>query len=242
VIERVEPRRGVLSRVSQRREHVLVATVDQALIVTSAADPPPKLNFVNRFLLSAAKGDVRAIVCVNKIDLVERAQLEPLAGAYARLGYHALLVSAYEPSTLAQLKSLLAGKQTVLAGQSGVGKTSLLNALCPGMDLRVGEVSEDSRKGRHTTRAARLIALDDGGWIVDTPGIRELGLWGVLPEEVEGYFIELRPFVTLCKFPDCTHTHEQGCGVKQAVDERLISAARYESYVRIFQGDVGGDD
>ena len=125
----------------------------------------------------------------------------------------------------------------MLAGQSGVGKSSLLNALLPGLDLRVAEVAGSSRKGRHTTRSARLLPLDFGGWVVDTPGLRQFALWDVIPAEVEGFFVEFRPFVTRCRFPNCSHTHEQGCGVKLAVYSGLVASARYESYLRIFADD-----
>ena len=237
VIERVDPRSSTLSRVSRGREHVIVANVDQVLIVASAADPPLKPNLIDRFLISAEKGGLRSILCINKCDLVGLTALQPIAGLYGRLGYEVVLTSVAESIGFSRLRTLLQGEQTVLAGQSGVGKSSLLNALLPGLDLRVAEVAGSSRKGRHTTRSARLLPLDFGGWVVDTPGLRQFALWDVIPAEVEGFFVEFRPFVTRCRFPDCSHTHEQCCGVKLAVYSGLIASARYESYLRIFADD-----
>ena len=132
--------------------------------------------------------------------------------------------------------SLLRGRATVFSGQSGVGKSSLLNAIQPGLGLRVREVSEVNQKGKHTTSTAQLLELDFGGWVVDTPGIRQFELWDILPEEVEGFFPEFRPLVPLCAYPDCTHTHEDRCAVKRAVFRRLITAQRYHSYLGLFQG------
>lgn len=238
VIERVHPRRGTLSRGAGRREHILVANVDQVLVVASAADPQLKPNLIDRFLVSAEKGEVAAIICINKIDLVEPAKLQSIVGIYGRLGYEVVLTSATSSLGISRLQSLLKDCETVLTGQSGVGKTALLNAVQPGLRLRTGGISNWTRKGRHTTRRATLLELDFGGWVVDTPGIRQFELWDVMPEEVEGYFVEFRPFVTLCKFPDCTHTHESSCGVKNAVERDCIARGRYESYLRMFQGDI----
>jgi ribosome biogenesis GTPase / thiamine phosphate phosphatase len=134
------------------------------------------------------------------------------------------------------LRTLLKDKATVFSGQSGVGKSSLLNAIQPGLSLKVSAVSEVNDKGKHTTTTAELIKLETGGWVVDTPGVRQLQLWDTLPEEVEGFFPEFRPFVPNCEFPDCTHMHETKCAVKQAVDRRLISIRRYHSYVGMFSG------
>jgi ribosome biogenesis GTPase len=237
VIERVEPRRGVLSRGSDRREHVIAANVDQALIVVSAADPPLKPGVVDRFLVSAERGGVGAIVCINKIDLFDQVALQPIAGIYAQLGYDVLLASARTGAGIARLRALLRDRLTVVAGQSGVGKSSLLNAVQPGLGRPVGEVSGESRKGRHTTRVAELLTLSVGGWIIDTPGVRQMELWDVIPAEVEGYFREFRPFVAACRFPDCTHVHEAGCAVHGAVEEGCIARRRYESYLRIVNGD-----
>lgn len=239
VIERVEARRGVVARESQHREHVIVANVDQVVIVASAADPPLKPGLIDRFLVSAEKGSVRSIVCINKADLVDPVEMQPIIGVYARLGYQVVLTSGATGLGVPRLRRLMASRQTAFAGQSGVGKSSLINAIQPGLDLHTSAVSEWTGKGRHTTRRAILHSLDFGGWVVDTPGIRQFGLWDVLPEEVEGYFIEFRPFVSRCKYPDCTHTHESGCGVKDAVALDLIAPVRYESYLRIISGDAG---
>lgn len=238
VIERVEPRHGILSRSSRYREHILVANVDQALIVVSAIDPPLKPGLIDRFLISTEKGEVHGIVCINKADLASQADLQPVIGTYAQLGYDVVLTSATTGAGLDRLCSLLRDRETVFSGQSGVGKSSLLNRIQPGLGLKIGEVSTWTGKGRHTTRRTELLPLDMGGWVVDTPGIRQLQLWDVIPEEVEGYYPEFRPFVAHCRFPDCTHAHEEGCGVKRAVSEHLIPHTRYRSFLRIVSGDI----
>ncbi len=236
LIERVEPRHGVLTRASRRREHVLVANVDQLVIVMSLVEPDLKPHLIDRYLAAASKGGLAPVLCLNKIDRADPAELQPLVGAYSQLGVPAVLTSAVTGQGIARLRELLRGRATVFSGQSGVGKSSLLNAVQPGLGLRVREVSEATQKGRHTTTTAELIRLASGGWVVDTPGVRQLQLWDTRPEEVEGYFPELRPFVPLCGFPDCTHTHETRCAVKAAVARNLISPRRYQSYLGLFHG------
>ncbi|NNJ24262.1 ribosome small subunit-dependent GTPase A [Alienimonas chondri] len=246
VVERVEPRHGVLSREHKNREHVLVANVDQIVIVASAADPPLKPALIDRMLVSAEKGGVKAAIAVNKCDLAgdDRPRLEELAGLYESLGYPTVLASAVTGEGVERIRGLLAGSQSVVAGQSGVGKSSLLNVVEPGWSLRVGEVSGWTGKGRHTTRRAILLRLtaptDDAsatpGWVADTPGVRQFALWDVADWEVEAYFREFQPHIPHCKYPDCTHTHEDGCHVKAAVLDGAISRVRYDSYVRIISG------
>jgi ribosome biogenesis GTPase len=238
MIERVEPRHGLLTRASRGREHVLVANVDQVVIVVSLVEPDLKQHLIDRYLASAAQGDIAPIVCLNKADLVDPVPFQPLLGLYSQLGVPALLTSAVTGQGIAWLRVRLHDRQTVFAGQSGVGKSSLLNAIQPELGLRVREVSEVNQKGRHTTTTAQLIKLDFGGWVVDTPGIRQFELWDIIPEEVEGFFPEFRPFVPLCAYPDCTHTHEDRCAVKRAVDRRQISLARYTSYLGMFTGSM----
>ena len=249
VVERVEPRHGVLSREHKNREHVLVANVDRTLIVVSAADPPLKPALIDRMLVSAEKGGVAAAVVVNKCDLpdADPALLRETAALYESLGYPTVLASARTGAGVDRVHALLADSQTVLAGQSGVGKSSLLNRVDPGWSLRVGEVSGWTGKGTHTTRRAILLRLspqapqaDDlsspPGWVADTPGVRQFALWDVADWEVEAYFREFQPHIPHCKFPDCTHTHEEGCAVKAAVLDGAISRQRYDSYVRIVSG------
>jgi ribosome biogenesis GTPase len=238
LIERVEPRHGTISRAVRGRRQVLVSNVDQLLIVTSVAEPRLKPNLLDRMLVAAEKGRVRPIICINKIDLEEPANLLPLVGVYSRMGYSTLLVSAKTGFGVERLRQLVAGRESVVAGQSGVGKSSLLNAIDAGLHLRVGEVSEENEKGRHTTTTARLLPIACGGFVVDTPGLRSFELWDVIPEEVGGYFRDLRSFVNLCKFPDCTHTHEDDCAVKDAVTDGLLDERRYESYCALHSGQM----
>jgi ribosome biogenesis GTPase len=240
LIERVEPRHGLLTRASRGREHVLVANVDQVVFVVSLVEPELKPHLIDRYLASAEQGGISPLLCLNKADLVDRALYQPIVGLYNQLGVPTLLTSAADGTGIDRLREALRGRETVFSGQSGVGKSSLLNAIQPGLGLRVREVSEVNQKGRHTTTTADLIRLDFGGWVVDTPGVRQFGLWDVIPEEVEGFFPEFRPFVPLCAYPDCTHTHEDRCAVKRAVHRRQISASRYTSYLGLFdEGDNG---
>jgi ribosome biogenesis GTPase / thiamine phosphate phosphatase len=237
IIERIEPRRGVLSRTSRGRQHVLVANVDQVLAIVSAAEPRLKPHLVDRYLVAAEKSGVEPVVCINKIDLIDAADLQPLVGVYSQLGYRVLLVSAARGWNIEPLRRLLKGRQSVVAGQSGVGKSSLLNAVQPGLELRVRSVSAENEKGRHTTTTAELIPLECGGYVVDTPGIRQFQLWDVIPAEVSGYFREFRPYVSRCRYPDCTHVHEEPCAVKDAVADGYIDVRRYESYLRMLEDD-----
>jgi len=235
VIERVEPRHGVLSRSSRHRAHVIVSNVDQLMVVVPADDLKPVL--VDRFLVSAEQGEIASVLCINKIDLLDPAELVGWTGLYARLGYEVVLTSAETGAGISRLRQLLSERETVFAGQSGVGKSSLLNSIQPGLRLLTGEISSSTGKGRHVTRRTQLIELDGGGYVVDTPGIRQLALWDLIPEEIEGFFVEFRPFVALCHFPDCSHTHEEGCAVKRAVETELIHESRYASYLRIHAGE-----
>jgi ribosome biogenesis GTPase len=236
LIERVEPRHGLLTRASRGREHVLVANVDQVVIVLSLVEPDLKPHLIDRYLVSAEQGGIAPLICLNKADLVDPVPYQPLVGFYSQLGIPTFLTSATTGQGIGWLRERLVGKQTVFAGQSGVGKSSLLNAIQPGLGLRVREVSEATQKGRHTTTTAELLRLEFGGWVVDTPGIRQFQLWDVLPEELEGFFPEFRPYVPLCAYPDCTHTHEDRCAIKRAVDLRQISVRRYTSYLGMFEG------
>jgi len=235
-IERVEPRHGLLTRASKGREHVLVANVDQVVIVMSLVEPDLKPHLIDRYLVSAEQGGIAPVLCLNKADLVDPAACQPIVGLYNQLGIPTLLTSATIGVGIERLRKRLIGRQTVFSGQSGVGKSSLLNAIQPGLGLQVREVSETTQKGKHTTTTAELLRLESGGWVVDTPGIRQFQLWDILPEELEGFFPEFRPFVHLCGYPDCTHTHEDRCAIKAAVLHRQINDRRYTSYLGMFSG------
>lgn len=238
IIERVERRHGVLSRTSRGRQHIIVTNVDQMFIIASAAQPELKPHLIDRFLVTAERSRIRPIICINKIDLLDPAPLQPIVGVYAQMGYTVLQLSAETGQNVDRFRALLADRQSVVCGQSGVGKSSLLNAVAPGLELRTAEVSTETEKGKHTTTTACLLPLSFGGFVVDTPGIRQFQLWDVVPEEVEGLFRDLRPLVSHCYFPNCTHTHEADCAVKHAVADGLLDTRRYESYCHMFAGDA----
>jgi ribosome biogenesis GTPase len=235
LIEKVQARRGVITREYRHRQHVIAANVDTVLIVTALASPSLKLNLIDRYLVASEIGAVRPVIVLNKADLVDIALFQWVIGLYTQLGYETLVTSTVDGRGVDRLGSLLAQGVTAVSGQSGVGKSSLLNVVQPGLNLKVREVSDWTSKGRHTTSTAELIRLDRGGYVVDTPGLRQFELWGVVPGELEGHFVEFRPFIPHCRFPDCSHTHETHCAVKVAVHWGQIHQGRYESYLKLFQ-------
>ena len=234
-VRAVAPRRSKLSRPGGEHarvsEQIFAANIDVLVVVASAAKPPFKPGLVDRYLIAAEVGGVTPILCINKMDLVESEA--PELSAYRELGIQVIPTSCETGEGLDDLRNALRGKLCVFAGHSGVGKSSLLNSLQPELDLATREVSEATQRGKHTTSAARLYELDDGLRIIDTPGIRQLGLWGVSPEEVAFYFPEIAEQAAACKFRDCTHTHEPDCAVRQAVDDGQIPRLRFESFLRI---------
>jgi len=243
VIHAIEPRCNSLCRSSRGRRHVIVANVDQVLIVGSAALPHLKPGLIDRLIVAAEASGIRPVVCLNKADLVPAASLVPLAGVYARMGYAVVLCSAATGLGIERLRRELDGRVTAVVGQSGVGKSSILNAVAPELGLRVGEVSRDNDKGRHTTTTARLIPYGPGGGaFVDTPGVRQFQLWQVVPAEVPAAFRDLRPIANHCRFPDCTHTHEADCAVKHAVADGLLDTRRWESCCHLSASNAADGD
>lgn len=241
-IEKVEARRGTITRGYRRRGHVIASNVDQVLIVSSFEEPGLKLPLIDRYLISAETGGVRPVIVLNKADLVDLADYQWVIGLYSQLGYETIATSAADGRGIGRLGAILRRGVTAFSGQSGVGKSSLLNAIQPGLNLRVRAVSDWTFKGKHTTTNAELIRLDAGGYVVDTPGLRQFELWGVEPADLEGFFVEFRPFLPRCKFPDCSHTHEADCAVKDAVHWDQIHLGRYESYLKLyFQQPIEGD-
>jgi ribosome biogenesis GTPase len=238
MIESVAPRQGIISRTSRGQQHILVANVDYLLIIASAAEPGIKPALIDRFLLTAEHCGVKPVVVINKTDLVNPTSLQQLVGVYASLGYRVLLTSAERNLNIQYLKALLHNKQTALAGQSGVGKSSLLNAIEPGLGLAVASVSQDNEKGRHTTTAAQLIPLQSGGAVFDTPGIRQFQLWDIQANEVAGLMPDLRPFVNSCRYTDCLHLNEDQCAIKDAVADGKIDSRRYDSYCHLLESDL----
>ncbi|MGL4593937.1 MAG: ribosome small subunit-dependent GTPase A [Thermoguttaceae bacterium] len=232
MIERIEPRYGTIARQSRNRKHIIVANIDQVLIISSAEQPSFKPNLIDRMLISAESAGVHPVIVINKIDLIDRTILQPIIGVYAQMGYPVLQVSAKTGIGMDALRKILSGKASVFAGQSGVGKSSILNVIDPSLSLRVAEIGV-SQKGRHTTTTAELIHLSCGGHVVDTPGLRQFILWDVIPEEVFGFFRDLRPYQNNCSFSNCTHRHEDECAVQNAVSEGRLDLRRYESYLAI---------
>jgi ribosome biogenesis GTPase len=251
-IEEITERKSVLSRsrpsprdqrdLNRDQEQVLVANVDQVVFVFSMKEPHPSLRKLDRFLVVAEMNELTAVICINKIDLVKPEKAHELFSIYEKIGYPVIYTSAVQGTGIDDLRDSLRGKISVLAGSSGVGKSSLLNAIQPGLGLKVNQVSQSSGKGLHTTRYAELFPLDVGGFVADTPGIRGLALYDLEPAEVDAYFREIAPFVADCRFSDCSHHHEPGCAVREAVKRGDISPQRYESYLRLREEHDALDD
>lgn len=242
-IERVEPRVGVISRSVRtdgvrgaggpEREQVIIANVDQAFFVFAAAAPDPKPSLLDRFLVVGEKAGIPAVtIIINKIDL-DSDKAQRIAAIYAPLGYAVLFTSAVDGVGVDRLRDRLAGKITVFTGPSGVGKTSLLNEIQPGLGRAVKAVSASSALGMHTTRDSILVKLANGGYVADTPGIRQLQLWDIEPEELDGYFREIAARVGECRFTNCQHRMEPGCAVREAVETGAIARSRYSSYLHL---------
>jgi len=222
-------RSGYLSE----RQQIIVANPDQVLFVIACAEPEPHLRMLDRLLVGAEYQRIPSVVCANKTDLVGLEEAREFFGIYEEIGYRVIYTSAITGEGLDELRDALTGRISALMGPSGVGKTSLLNAIQPGLGLRVREVSQATTKGRHTTVVPQLIPLDAGGWVADTPGVRALAFFEMDPEEVDAYFPDIAPLIAGCQFSDCTHTVEPGCAVMDAVEAGEVSFHRYESYVRL---------
>lgn len=242
IIAQVKPRHSILSRadnLSRRKEQLIAVNIDQVLITVSVVNPPLKPPLIDRYIIATRKGNMQPVILINKIDLlqkegdinvdVEKVIFEELLSAYAAINIPVIAISTVDGTGLEQLQEVMKDKASVFSGQSGVGKTSLINA-ATGLDLRIGDTVERTKKGSHTTTSTQLIPLEFGGWCVDTPGIKSFGVWDLKKDEVEGYFTEIHECGLQCKFPDCTHTHEEDCAVQQALEQGGLSEIRYESY------------
>ncbi len=238
VIEAILPRRTKLSRRAagpRQHEQVVAANVDLILIVASFAEPTLNLDLVDRYLVAADQGGLAAVICVNKLDLAGRAKHAGELDAYQELGYAVVRTSAQSGIGIDLLRERLRGHTAVLAGPSGVGKSTLINAIQPGLELRTAPVSNRSGEGRHTTTASQLMPLAGGGYVIDTPGIREYTLWEIEPEQLDRLFPDLDAFREACRFGDCTHSHEPDCAIKDAVEAGEIIERRYASYLRMLE-------
>lgn len=243
-IRQVLPRSGTLSRlgVARRREQVIAANIDQVAAVVAATRPEPDFSMVDRLLVLAELNRLAAVLVVNKADLLEDGGGAGPPGfeAYRSAGYPILLTSAKTGRGLSTLRERLADRTTVLTGPSGTGKSSLVGALIPGLDLRIGEVGERKGRGRHTTVAAALYPLPGGGYVADTPGLQYLALWEADPAELSGAFPELRARAASCRFADCRHRSEPQCAVREGVESGELERRRYESYMALLEEAEGG--
>lgn len=248
-IDYVEPRRSILSRadnLSRRKEQPIASNIDQVLITVSVVSPALKPSLVDRYIIAACKGDMEPIIVVNKIDLLQESSLdaellanevslyEQFLEAYVKAEIPVISVSTATGQGMDKLREAMKDKTSVFSGQSGVGKSSLINAIT-GLDLRIGDIVEKTKKGAHTTTSASLIPLEFGGWCIDTPGIKSFGVWDLKAEEIVSYFSEINTLGRMCKYPDCSHIREEECAVLNALAAGQISQMRYESYKSLIE-------
>lgn len=242
VIEAVEPRRSLFARLAPRPLgeylQILIANPDQVMLVFACIRPTPRLGMLDRFLAIAEKQRVPAVIVANKVDLIGLEAAQQKFGHYPPLGYEVIYTSAKTGLGVDGVRERLTAKLSLLTGPSGAGKSSLLNAVQPELGLQVRKVSHATDKGTHTTVVRELFTLEGGGYVADTPGLKALALWDIEPEEVDGYFPELKVLVEQCQFSDCTHVHEPGCAVMEAVEAGQVHPERYRSYLRMRFGDI----
>lgn len=237
----IDDRRNYIIRKSinlSKQSHIIAANVDQALLVVTVNYPHTSTTFIDRFLASAEAYRVPVILVFNKTDLLDADEAryqQMLITLYETIGYQCSAISAETGEGVEELKKLLPGKMTLLSGNSGVGKSTLINRLVPGVNLRTAEISDAHNAGQHTTTFSEMIPLEGGGWLVDTPGIKGFGTFDMEPEELKSYFKEIFHFSKDCRFSNCTHTHEPGCAVLKALEDHYIAQSRYQSYLSMLE-------
>ncbi|GAC1391964.1 MAG: ribosome small subunit-dependent GTPase A [Ktedonobacteraceae bacterium] len=243
LIEEILPRQSSLSRrdagstAKKVIQQTMLANLNQVVLVFAIAQPEPHFGMVDRYLTICESANLQAIICLNKSDLPHSASVEDASELYSKIGYTVIWTSAQTGQGIDHLRSLLKNHTTLFTGPSGVGKSSLVNAIEPGMAIRTGLISDVTGKGKHTTTGSQLYPLSIGGWLADSAGIRALATWDVEPDELASCFIEFRLYLGKCEYVDCTHIDEEGCAIRQAVDDGHIDERRYRSYVRIYSGE-----
>jgi len=243
MIEEILPRQSALSRKDAGStskkviQQTMLANLDQVVLVFSVTQPEPHFGMLDRYLAICESAEVRPIICLNKVDLQHEQRVDAAAALYSRLGYTVIWTSTKTGEGIETLRSMLRECTTLFSGPSGVGKSSMVNAIEPGMALKTGLISDATGKGKHTTTGSQLYQLSGGGWLADSAGIRALAAWNIAPEDLAWCFVEFRPYLGECLYSDCQHIDEEGCAIRQAVEDEVIDEHRYISYVRIATGE-----